>query len=292
MLLCPDCNAKMQYNLVVVFLSALFETVHGLYGYVQIQCRVPDSQQNIEFIFSVTCNMIEYLRYNSTEDKAIGKTEFGKKLAEDYNKNKILLAQTEFALNQCKIINYFAVQPEVIIRLEYVNQKAMLVCSAYDFYPKPIKLTWMRNDKEMAADVTSIEEMANGDCYYQIYSHLEYFPKRGGKISSCHVVEHASSHKPMIYYWECLPSLEDFDRNKLITGVVIADVGLICYKKKKAHSLELELQVIFVAVQTVGNTERLLDSCVRIQKPPPSEVPPSSVLAREPRAVQGFRYAN
>ncbi len=26
MLLCPDCNAKMQYNLVVVFLSALFET--------------------------------------------------------------------------------------------------------------------------------------------------------------------------------------------------------------------------------------------------------------------------
>ncbi|XP_016116822.1 ras-specific guanine nucleotide-releasing factor RalGPS2-like, partial [Sinocyclocheilus grahami] len=57
-------------------------------------------------------------------------------------------------------------------------------------------------------------------------------------------------------------------------------------------SLELELQVMFVAVQTVGNTERLLDSCVRIQKPPPSEVPPSSVLAREPRAARGFRYAN
>lgn len=78
--------------------------MHGHYGYVQIQCRVPDSQQNIEFIFSVTYNMIEYLRYNSTEDKAVGNTEFGKKLAEDYNKNKILLAQAEFVLNQCKKI--------------------------------------------------------------------------------------------------------------------------------------------------------------------------------------------
>uniref|UniRef100_A0A671KEX6 Uncharacterized protein n=1 Tax=Sinocyclocheilus anshuiensis TaxID=1608454 RepID=A0A671KEX6_9TELE len=58
----------------------------------------------------------------------------------------------------------------------------------------------------------------------------------------CHVVEHASSHKPIIYYWD--PSLEDFDRNKLITGAaglvlgaVIADVGLIyckkCTQKKK-----------------------------------------------------------
>ncbi len=75
----------------------------------------------------------------------------------------------------------------------------MLVCSAYDFYPKPIKLTWMRDDKEMAADVTSTEEMANGDCLYQIHSHLEYFPKPGEKISC--VVEHASSHKPMIYHW-------------------------------------------------------------------------------------------
>uniref|UniRef100_A0A671KAU4 Uncharacterized protein n=1 Tax=Sinocyclocheilus anshuiensis TaxID=1608454 RepID=A0A671KAU4_9TELE len=52
----------------------------------------------------------------------------------------------------------------------------------------------------------------------------------------CHVVEHASSHKPIIYYWD--PSLEDFDRNKLITGAaglvlgaVIADVGLIYCKK-------------------------------------------------------------
>ncbi|KAF4109790.1 hypothetical protein G5714_009042 [Onychostoma macrolepis] len=117
MLLCPDCNAKMQYNLVVVFLSALFETVHGLYGYVQIQCRVPDSQQNIEFIFSVTCNMIEYLRYNSTEDKAI--------------------------------VNYATIALYSLLTGLYL-EKAM-TC-AYDFYPKPIKLMWMRDDAKMKAD--------------------------------------------------------------------------------------------------------------------------------------------
>ncbi|KTG27783.1 hypothetical protein cypCar_00048686, partial [Cyprinus carpio] len=39
-----------------------------------------------------------------------------------------------------------------------------------------------------------------GDWYYQIHSHVEYFPKPGEKISC--VVEHASSHKPMIYHWD------------------------------------------------------------------------------------------
>ncbi|ROL49123.1 Rano class II histocompatibility antigen, A beta chain [Anabarilius grahami] len=123
--------------------------------------------------------MIEYLRYNSTEDKAVGYTEYGKKWAEDYNKIKILTSESAFVLNQCKefadliVLNVmFTVPPEVIIQLDREangNQKAVLVCSAYDFYPKQIKLTWMRDDKEVTADVTSTEELANGDWYYQIH---------------------------------------------------------------------------------------------------------------------------
>ncbi|XP_048066451.1 rano class II histocompatibility antigen, A beta chain [Megalobrama amblycephala] len=178
-------TSQMQDNLVVhlaVFLYTLFKAVQGNYGYVEILCRVPDTQQNTEFIFSITYSMIEYLRYNSTEDKAVGFTEFGEKLAEEYNNNAILRAQPEFVLNQCKkigdvILNLgLTVPPEVIIRLDREangNQKAVLVCSAYDFYPKPIKLTWMRDDKEMTADVTSTEELDDGDWYYQIHSHLE-----------------------------------------------------------------------------------------------------------------------
>ncbi|XP_056123907.1 rano class II histocompatibility antigen, A beta chain-like [Rhinichthys klamathensis goyatoka] len=262
-------TSKMQYNLVVhltVFLSALFETVHVHYGYVQILCRT-DSQQNIEFIFSVTYNMIEYLRYNSTEDIVIGYTEFGKKWAEDYNKNKVLLAQAEFALNQCKEIGKLivpnagmTVQPEVIIRSDKEaigNQKAVLVCSAYDFYPKPIKLTWMRDDKAVAADVTSTEELADGDWYYQIHSHLEYFPKPGEKISC--VVEHASSHRPMVYHWD--PSLSESERSKiilgsvgLVMGVVMAAGGLIYHKRK--HTGFYRLPVCLLPLQTMDGTEQ------------------------------------
>uniref|UniRef100_A0A673GNZ4 Immunoglobulin C1-set domain-containing protein n=1 Tax=Sinocyclocheilus rhinocerous TaxID=307959 RepID=A0A673GNZ4_9TELE len=89
----------------------------------------------------------------------------------------------------------------------------------------------MRDDKEVTADVTSIEELADGDWYYQIHSHLEYFPKPGEKVSC--VVEHASSHKPTIYHWD--PFLEDFDRNKLITGVAGLVLGVVI----KVHRLVL-----------------------------------------------------
>ncbi|RXN14531.1 rano class II histocompatibility A beta chain-like protein [Labeo rohita] len=103
----------------------------------------------------------------------------------------------------------------------------MLICSAYDFYPKPIKLTWMRDDKEMTADVTSTEELADGDWYYQIHSNLEYFPKPGEKISC--VLEHASSNKAMIY---------DLGAAGVVLGVIMAAGGLIYYKRRhKANAI-------------------------------------------------------
>jgi len=76
---------------------------------------------------------------------------------------------------------------------------AVLMCSAYEFYPQHIKVSWLRDGKEVTSDVTSTMEMADGDWYYQIHSELEYTPKSGEKISC--VVEHASFNKPMIYDW-------------------------------------------------------------------------------------------
>uniref|UniRef100_A0A8C1WYI3 Si:busm1-228j01.4 n=1 Tax=Cyprinus carpio TaxID=7962 RepID=A0A8C1WYI3_CYPCA len=215
---------------LLLFMIFFFYRTHGYFGYVQTQCRVPGSIEKTEFIFSVTYNKIEYIRYNSTEDKAVGYTEFGEKWAEDYNKNKILLAQAEFGLDKCKGIAKFivpnaglTVKPEVIIRSAREakgNEKAVLVCSAYDFYPKPIKLC---------------------------------------------VVEHASSHKPMIYDWgeiryyefkvliilllhwthlriffHCTDSSpSESERSKIILGAVgllmgvfMAAGGLIYYKRK------------------------------------------------------------
>lgn len=95
-----------------------------------------------------------------------------------------------------------SVEPEV--RLSSVTppsgrHPAMLMCSAYDFYPKQITVTWTRDGQEVKSDVTSTEELANGDWYYQIHSHLEYTPKSGEKISC--VVHHASLSAPKVEEW-------------------------------------------------------------------------------------------
>ncbi|KAK7146337.1 hypothetical protein R3I93_013929 [Phoxinus phoxinus] len=114
---------------------------------------------------------------------------------------------------------------------------AVLMCSAYAFYPLHIKVSWLRDGKEVTSDVTSTMEMADGDWYYQIHSELEYTPKSGEKISC--MVEHASFNKPMIYDWD--PSLPESERNKiaigssgLVLGIVLAAAGLIYYKKKSS----------------------------------------------------------
>ncbi|KAI7797912.1 rano class II histocompatibility antigen, A beta chain-like [Triplophysa rosa] len=244
---------KMQYSLVIciaMFLPALFVTVHGHYGYVALLCQELGSLENVEFIFSVYYNKAELLRFNSTENRIVGYTEYAMKWADDLNKKPEWLRK-EGSNNVANCKRYGAqflalvdkaVKPEVTIqsvRQASGTQPAMLICSAYEFYPKFIKMTWMRNDEVMNSDVTSTEELADGDWYYQIHSHLEYFPKPGEKITC--VVEHASSNKPMIYHWHS--SLPESDRIELFTGaagfvlgIIMTVGGLIYYlKKHTAH---------------------------------------------------------
>lgn len=76
---------------------------------------------------------------------------------------------------------------------------ALVKCSAYNFYPQPIKVYWLKDGVQVNSDVTSTEELPNGDWYYQIHTMLEYTPKSAEKISC--VVEHASFTRPMIYDW-------------------------------------------------------------------------------------------
>ncbi|KAM6979704.1 HLA class II histocompatibility antigen, DQ beta 1 chain-like [Aplochiton taeniatus] len=120
------------------------------------------------------------------------------------------------------------------------RHSVMLVCSAYDFFPKQITVKWMRDGQPLTSDVTSTEEMANGDWYYQIHSHLEHTPKSGEKISC--VVEHPSLEKPIVKDWD--PSMPESERNKiaigasgLVLGLVLALAGFLYYKRKASGKL-------------------------------------------------------
>uniref|UniRef100_A0A3Q4I885 Ig-like domain-containing protein n=1 Tax=Neolamprologus brichardi TaxID=32507 RepID=A0A3Q4I885_NEOBR len=119
------------------------------------------------------------------------------------------------------------------------HHPAMLVCSVYDFFPSKIKVSWHRDGQEVTSDVTSTEEMEDGDWYYQTHCYLEYTPRSGEKISC--VVEHASLEKPLITNWD--PSSSSFmpktERDKLAIGasglllcLILSLAGFIYYRQR------------------------------------------------------------
>ncbi|XP_030621345.1 H-2 class II histocompatibility antigen, E-S beta chain-like [Chanos chanos] len=237
---------------IIVLLSSLAGT-EECYTYRKVRCSSRD-MRTAELILSEYFNKIEYLRYNSTLKKFTGYTEYGMSLEKRLNNDTKVLQRASFLLNAyCKHygFEYYPyvnkrVQPEVKLRLikqASGRQPAILLCSAYNFYPKAIKMTWLRDGKPVTSDVTSTEEKADGDWYYQIHSHLEYIPKSREKISC--MVEHASLSKPMIYDWD--PGLSGTEKKKiaagacvLVLGMTVAGAGLINYRKKYRGQWELK----------------------------------------------------
>uniref|UniRef100_A0A669E8K7 Ig-like domain-containing protein n=1 Tax=Oreochromis niloticus TaxID=8128 RepID=A0A669E8K7_ORENI len=57
------------------------------------------------------------------------------------------------------------------------HHPAILACSIYDFYPKYIKVTWLRNGQRVTSNTTTTEELPDADWFYQIHSYLEYTPR-------------------------------------------------------------------------------------------------------------------
>uniref|UniRef100_A0A673HIX7 H-2 class II histocompatibility antigen, A-K beta chain-like n=1 Tax=Sinocyclocheilus rhinocerous TaxID=307959 RepID=A0A673HIX7_9TELE len=203
---------------------------------------------DVELIISTSFNKAVQMQFNSTLGKYVGFTEIGMKCARLSN-NKQILSHLSNMVHKCKHygeIGYPAIvnklgkwqKPLVLgslpVKQNGSSSPAALVCSAYDFYPEQIKVSWLRDGKEMTTDVASIEELANGDWYYQIHSHLEYTPKSGEKISC--MVEHGSFNKPMIIDWDA--SISESDGNKISIGAsglvldITAAAGLMYYKKK------------------------------------------------------------
>ncbi|XP_039887290.1 H-2 class II histocompatibility antigen, E-S beta chain-like isoform X4 [Simochromis diagramma] len=236
-------------------LSLLFislSTAGGFMYYDLNRCVFNSTEvKDIEYVRSWYCNKVEFIRFDSSVGKFVGYTELGVKNAERLNKDQGQLAaykaqKETYCTHNIGIwySNILSKSGAPTVKLHSMtpvssHHPAMLVCSIYDFYPSEIKVSWLRDGQEVTSDVTSTEEMADGDWYYQTHSHLEYTPRSGEKISC--VVEHASLKEPLKTDWDPSsdPSMPESERNKLaigasglILGLILSLAGFIYYKRK------------------------------------------------------------
>ncbi|KAL6456327.1 hypothetical protein MHYP_G00348700 [Metynnis hypsauchen] len=238
--------------LILQLLLALSLRADGYNWYQVLDCISSSSDlSDVEYISTYYFNKDPVLRFNSTVGEFVGYTELGVKNAENFNKGaEVQQARAELEryckpnlnLDYTNILDK-AVKPKVRLTSEKQASEghpALLMCSAYGFYPPAIDVYWLKDGQKVTSDVVSSEEMANGNWYYQIHSHLEYTPTSGEKISC--VVEHASSKEPIIVDWG--GSFPDSDRDKIIIGasgfvlgIILSTAGFLYYKKKSPEFL-------------------------------------------------------
>ncbi|KAM6892587.1 LOW QUALITY PROTEIN: H-2 class II histocompatibility antigen, E-S beta chain-like [Xenentodon cancila] len=239
----------MDSSFIRVFL--VFITVSAADGFMEYgleRCEFNSSKpEDIELIFTYNYNKVKYISFSSSLGKFVGYTEYGVKNAERLNNDPSILNQVKTEKDRyCvhNIGNYYrnyldkSVEPTVRIHSTTPppgHHPAMLVCSAYDFYPKNIRMTWLRDGQEVKTTSATTDELADGDWYYQYHSHLEYTPRSGEKISC--VVHHSSLKQDLTIDWD--PSMPESERNQiaigasgLILGLVLSLAGFIYYKRK------------------------------------------------------------
>ncbi|XP_035500447.1 H-2 class II histocompatibility antigen, E-S beta chain isoform X1 [Scophthalmus maximus] len=229
-------------SLLSVFL--LFSMADAFFIYGLIRCQFT-STQDVVYLEQIYFNKKLIGQYNSSLGKFVGYKKYTKKVADNLNKNPSMLKQERKNEEKCRIhvpLAYYVfsktVEPYVRLRsAELISSRhpIVLICSVYNFYPKNIRVTWLRNGEPRTSDVTFTDELANGNWLYQIHSHLEYTPRLGEKITC--MVEHASFKDPKHYDWDPMP---ESDRVKiavgtagLLLGSVVLLAGVIYYKRNR-----------------------------------------------------------
>ncbi|XP_049342146.1 class II histocompatibility antigen, B-L beta chain-like isoform X2 [Astyanax mexicanus] len=189
---------------------ALATAVDSYYLFYGMDCFYLGSPEHTEFTLTLMYNKKKLATLNSTEGRLIGYNEIAEKWTKIFNNDtQWLNLQITRGIESCNnYVRLFAAadhtaRPKVIVRSlrsASGDQPAMLMCSAHDFYPKPIKLTWLRNGKKVTGDVVFSEELYDGDWYYQIHSQLEYSPGPAEQITC--MVEHLSFTQPALFHWQ------------------------------------------------------------------------------------------
>uniref|UniRef100_A0A667Z104 Ig-like domain-containing protein n=1 Tax=Myripristis murdjan TaxID=586833 RepID=A0A667Z104_9TELE len=185
----------------------------GFKNYVVVRCVFNSTElKDIELIVSFYYNKDEIVRFSSSVGEFVGYNELGVNTAEYWNNNPAELAKMRAGkeiyckhnIGNCCCYKSLTPLAPSLVTLRSVTPPGgkhthMLMCSVYDFFPKHISVKWLRDGKVTTSDVTSTEELADGDWYYQIHSYLEFTPRSGEKISC--MVEHISLSNPVIRDW-------------------------------------------------------------------------------------------
>ncbi|KAM4716393.1 class II histocompatibility antigen, B-L beta chain-like [Anableps anableps] len=203
---------------------------------------------NVEYILVASFNKQNMMEYNSTRGNWIGFTHYSIVASSFWNRDPLDKIQRAVEKKLMCYDNIHFIQTignlstTPTIRLKSVKQPdgrhpVILVCSAYNFYPKQITLSWLRNDQEVTEGVSYSDVIPDGDLYYQFHSYLEYSPASGEKISC--MVEHFTLSEPKTIVWN--DSLPEEEKTQIVVGLcglmlglVILISGFIYYKKKSA----------------------------------------------------------
>ncbi|XP_051262632.1 H-2 class II histocompatibility antigen, E-S beta chain [Dicentrarchus labrax] len=254
----------MSRALVFFTLLLAFSRADALYGQYLARCRFssPDGHDAV-YLEQFYLNKRLLALYNGTLGKLMGYTKEAIKIADKLNNDPDYVNLGKWKTDRCTrssplVYNslLYTVEPSVWLRsVEAVDSRhpGMLVCSAYDFYPQQIRLTWLRNGQEETSDVMSTDELPNGNWLYQIHSFLEFTPRPGEKITC--MVKHASLMEPKLYDWE---PTADSGTNKIVVGtaglllgLVFSVAGLLYYKKKSSERVLVPTTEVFYPEHTL-----------------------------------------
>uniref|UniRef100_A0A3Q2WE58 Class II histocompatibility antigen, B-L beta chain-like n=1 Tax=Haplochromis burtoni TaxID=8153 RepID=A0A3Q2WE58_HAPBU len=196
--------------------------------------------EKTEYILTSIFNKNLMMEYNSTRGNWTGFTAYSIEAAKWWNRDPFDALTRKIERKLCINVFFLIISIELVLKsVKRPNGEhaSTLVCSAYNFYPKQIRMMWMRNGQEVTTDVSYSDVMPDGDWYYQTHSYLEYIPTSAEKIAC--MVEHLGLSEPMFVVWD--PSLPVEQRTQiavglcgLVTGFVIAISGIIYYNKKSA----------------------------------------------------------
>ncbi|XP_033482302.2 rano class II histocompatibility antigen, A beta chain-like isoform X2 [Epinephelus lanceolatus] len=213
---------------------------NGYFMYADFWCAWSSAEpEQVEYLVDWYFNEEFTMQYNSTVGNWTGFTPAGLISASKFNEDKhdVLQRKLERQLICVNHIGLLMNATEENMETTTSSHDTMLVCSAYDFYPKHIRMTWQNNGQEVTSRVTSTEVMTNGDWTYHVHSFLEFTPGRQDRVSC--VVEHISLREPKISDWDS--SFNQSERSFVIGGVValllgavILSSGLIHYRRRRS----------------------------------------------------------